>query len=109
MKTQVNPVPPPGSGQIRWLRPVRRAHNQFDVQEHGEKGWTLVLSRLSRHDARWMCRNANIAHQSWFERRARIARDIESRKRDEARKQEENAKYEARMRMIAEAERRQNG
>jgi hypothetical protein len=103
MKTQVNPVPPPESGQIRWLRPVRRAHNQFDVHEHGEKGWTLVLSRLSRHEAREMCRNANLAHQSWFERRARIARDIKARAADAARKEAWDEKYEARRRMIAEA------
>jgi hypothetical protein len=96
MKTQVNPVPPPEHGQIRWLRPKRTVtHNQFDVQEYGEKGWTTIVYRLDRNEARQMCRNANVPYQRWFENRARIAREIEAKKRAEQTAKEDAEKREA--------------
>jgi hypothetical protein len=95
VKSQVNPVPPPDNGHIKWLRPMRVAHNRFDVQEYGLSlngmtGWVTV-AHLNRSAAREMCRENNLAYQEWYQRRARIAREIaaETARRAEARRMAE--------------------
>ena len=100
MKTQVQPVPPPDSGHVEWLRPVRNAHDRYSVLAYQKNDkWVEVKSWMTRHDAREMCRNGNLAHQAWFEQRARIAREIEEHKRqtEAAKKYAEMAEVRARM------------
>lgn len=102
MKTQVNPVPPPENGRIRWSRPIRVDHDWYSVQEYGPKGWEHIVHHDRAH-AREMCRNANLAHQLWFQRRAEIARRIEAEKQAVPAQKEEVEKYKARMKMLEQA------
>jgi hypothetical protein len=76
---------PPSDKGVRWLRPVRMAHNHYSVQSYGSMGsWGEIANCLTRSAARAMCRENNLAYQEWYQRRARIAREIEARRKSEA-------------------------